>query len=300
MSVKRFEKNPILTNKDIPFPANSIFNAAPVLFRDQYLLLCRVEMPTGISAFVLARSDDGLNFKVDDNPCLTPEDHQEWYKYVAWGIEDPRITKLGEEYYIVYTGSSKYMPLVMLAKTSDFSKYEILGPITEPSNKDAALFPEKIGGFYWKVDRPTANNRHDMWISKSPDLLHWGDYKFLLAGEEGTWERNKIGSSSDPVKTKNGWLMLYHGVRGFAFSSIYKLGVILLDLEKPWIVKGKTTEPILAPAEDYERIGDVGNVIFSTGWIFHEDGRVFIYYSGADSNICLATTTVDYLLSLCK
>ena len=94
--------------------------------------------------------------------------------------------------------------------------------------------------------------------------------------------------------------MLYHGVRGFGISSIYKLGVMLMDINKPWIVKGKSKEPILAPEYDYERVGDVGNVIFSTGWICHEDGKVNIYYSGADMNICLATTTLDYLLSVCK
>ena len=299
MSVNRYENNPILIKEDVPFKVNSIFNAAPVFYDGQYLLLCRVELPTGKSVFVNARSVNGYEFRVDEKPCLTPDDHKEWYEYVAWGIEDPRITKIGEEYYIVYTGYSKYMPLVMLAKTSDFSEFEILGPITEPFNKDAAIFPEKIDGYYWKVDRPSAENRRDIWISKSPDLKHWGDFRFLIAGEEGTWEQNKIGSSSQPVRTKEGWLMLYHGVRGFGISSVYKLGVMLLDLEKPWIVKGKTSEPILAPDHDYERVGDVGNVVFSTGWIFHDDGRVFIYYSGADMNISLATTKQDYLLSLC-
>ncbi len=118
--------------------------------------------------------------------------------------------------------------------------------------------------------------------------------------EQGTWEANKIGASSNPIKTKYGWLMLYHGVRGFEISSIYKLGVVLLDLKKPWIVKGKSKEPILAPSENYERIGDVGNVVFSNGWIIEKNGDVKIYYSGADTNICLAETSIDYLLSLCS
>ena len=298
--MRRYENNPILLKEDVPFQVNSIFNAAPVYYEGQYLLLCRVEMPNGRSSFVLARSQDGRNFKVDDKLCLKPEDHGEWYDYVAWGIEDPRITEINDAYYILYTGYSRFMPVVMMAKTNDFENFELYGPLSEPANKDAALFPEKIDGYYWKVDRPSADKRRDMWISKSPDLIHWGEYRFLLEGEKGTWEHDKIGNSSPPVRTKQGWLMLYHGVRVFGVSSIYKLGVMLLDLERPWIVKGKTSNPILSPEYEYERTGDVANVIFSTGWIFRDDGQVFIYYSGADMNICLATTTVDYLLSCCK
>jgi len=115
----------------------------------------------------------------------------------------------------------------------------------------------------------------------------------------GTWERDRIGSSSNPIKTEEGWLMLYHGVRELTFSAIYKIGVVLLDLEKPWIIKGKTTEPIIVPDYNYERIGDVGNVVFANGWILEPNGEIKIYYSGADLNICLATTTIDYLLALC-
>ena len=293
MSMRRYENNPILLKEDVPFQVNSIFNAAPVYYEGQYLLLCRVEMPNGRSSFVLARSQDGRNFKVDDKLCLKPEDHGEWYDYVAWGIEDPRITEINDAYYILYTGYSRFMPVVMMAKTNDFENFELYGPLSEPANKDAALFPEKIDGYYWKVDRPSADKRRDMWISKSPDLIHWGEYRFLLEGEKGTWEHDKIGNSSPPVRTKQGWLMLYHGVRVFGVSSIYKLGVMLLDLERPWIVKGKTSNPILSPEYEYERTGDVANVIFSTGWIFRDDGQVFIYYSGADMNICLATTTVE-------
>ena len=269
MSIIRYENNPILTKENVPFPVNSIFNAAPVFYKGQYLLLCRVEMPNGQSSFVTAKSEDGQNFKVDSELCLKPEDHGEWYDYAKWGIEDPRITEINGEYYILYTGYSKYMPVVMMAKTKDFVKYEILGAVTEPSNKDAALFPEKINGYYWKVDRPSAEKRRDIWISKSPDLIHWGEYRFVMEGEKGTWEHNKIGNSSTPVRTKKGWLMLYHGVRGFGISSIYKLGVMLMDIDKPWIVKSKSQTPILAPDYEYERVGDVGNVIFSTGIVIN-------------------------------
>ncbi len=298
--IKKYKKNPIIIKDDVPFKVNSIFNPGAVKYEDKYLLLCRVEMPNGRSSFVLAESDDGYDFTVANKPCLTPEDHKDCYEYVKWGIEDPRIIPIGDKYYLTYTGYSKYEPLVILAETKNFKNFIIHGPITEPSNKDCAIFPEKIDGYYWKVDRPTAGNRNDIWISKSPDLLHWGEYKLLSEPKLGTWEHHKIGASSTPLKTKEGWLLLYHGVRIFGSSMIYKLGVMLLDTNKPWIVKGRSKEPIISPEYDYERVGDVGNVTFSNGWIVEPDGEVRIYYSGADINICVATTSISNLLSLCK
>ncbi|MDA3859790.1 MAG: glycoside hydrolase family 130 protein [Melioribacteraceae bacterium] len=300
MEIVKYTENPILTKESVPFKVNSIFNPGAVKFNNEYLLLCRVELPIGRSAFALAKSNDGLKYVVENSLCLSPEDHKEYSEYVEWGIEDPRITKIEDVYYITYTGYSRFLPLVMLAKTKDFIKFDILGPITEPSNKDAALFPEKINNLYWKVDRPSAEGLKDIWINCSPDLIHWGQYKHLLAPALGTWEANKIGGSTQPIKTDKGWLMLYHGVRGFEISSIYKIGVLLLDLEKPWIIKGKSKEPILSPDHLYERVGDVGNVVFTNGWIVEDDGKVLIYYSGADSNISVATTTIKYLLSVCQ
>ena len=300
MKISRYGKNPILTKEDVPFKVNSIFNPGAVKHNGKYLLLCRVEMPIGRSSLIIAESSDGYNFNMASKPFLTPEDHKDYYDYVKWGVEDARITKIENKYFLTYTGYSKYQPLVILTETTDFINFKIHGPISEPSNKDCAIFPEKINGYYWKVDRPTAENRRDIWISRSPDLIHWGEYKALLEPEPGSWEQDKIGGSSNPIKTKEGWLMLYHGVRSFGMGAIYKLGVCLLDLENPWIVKGKSKEPILSPDMDYERLGDVNNVIFSNGWVVEENGDVKIYYSGADMNICLAETNIEYLLSLCK
>ncbi len=297
--IVKYEGNPILTNRDVPFRVNSIFNAGAVKIGDRYLLLCRTEMPDGRSSFTLAESTDGIKFMVADKPCLTPRDHKDFFEYVEWGIEDPRIIPIDGSYYITYTGYSQYQPLVMLAETNDFKSFIVHGPISEPSNKDCSFFPEKIDGYYWKVDRPSAGNRKDIWISKSPDLIHWGSPRVLMQPLPGTWEADKIGSSSNPVRTEEGWLMLYHGVREFPASSIYKLGVVLLDLEKPWVVKGRSREPIIFPDHDYERTGDVMNVVFSNGWISEPDGKLKIYYSGADTNVSLAVTSKEYLVSLC-
>ncbi|HET55101.1 MAG TPA: glycosidase [Ignavibacteria bacterium] len=300
MKIIRYKSNPVLTKENVLFKVNSIFNPGAVKYKGKYLLVCRVEMPNGRSSFVLAESNDGYAFKVHEKPFLTPEDHKDCFDYVEWGIEDLRVTSLNGKYYLTYTGYSKYMPLVILAETTDFKEVKIHGPITEPSNKDCSLFPGKINGYYWKVDRPSAENRRDIWISRSPDLIHWGGYKVLMQPEEGSWEQDKIGASSNPIKTDKGWLMLYHGVRGFGISSLYKLGVVLLDLNEPWKVIGKSLEPILSPETEYERVGDVNNVVFSNGWIVEDDGSVKIYYSGADTNICVAETSINYLISVCR
>ncbi len=300
MVINKYQNNPILTKEHVPFKVNSIFNPGAVKFNNKYILICRIEMPNGRSSLVKAVSDDGYTFTVDVKPILTPEDHNGFYEYVEWGIEDARMTQIGDTFYLTYTGYSKYMPLVILSETKDFQTFIIHGPITEPSNKDCALFPEKIGGYYWKIDRPSAESRRDIWINKSSDLFHWGGHRILMEPIYGTWENDKIGSSSQPIRTKEGWLMLYHGVRGFGITSTYKLGVVLLDLDKPWIVKRRTQEPILIPDFDYERIGDVNNIVFSCGWIVEPNQEIKIYYSGADTNICLAETSIDYLLSVCK
>jgi predicted GH43/DUF377 family glycosyl hydrolase len=215
-------------------------------------------------------------------------------------VEDPRIVKAEDRYLITYTGYSKYLPVVMLAETVDFKNFKFLGPITEPSNKDCAIFPEKIDGYYWKMDRPSTEKDNSVWLNRSKDLLHWGGFRFLINPINGTWAADKIGGSTPPVKTDEGWLFLFHGVRGFGISNIYKIGVMLVDLEKPWIIKSYSSEPILSPDKIYERVGDVQNVVFSNGWIVEDNGDVKIYYSGADTNICLAETNIEYLLSLCR
>ncbi|MDR3609340.1 MAG: glycoside hydrolase family 130 protein [Ignavibacteriaceae bacterium] len=300
MEIEKYLHNPVLTSEDVPFRVNSIFNAGAIKYNNEYLLLCRVELPVGRSSFVIARSSDGRLFKVEGKPCLSPENHGEFNSLTEWGIEDPRIVHIDERYLITYTGYSKYLPLVMLAETHDFKQFNILGPVTEPSNKDCTIFPEKINGYYWKMDRPSVDKNNSIWLNKSNDLIHWGGFKFMIEPIQGTWASDKIGGSTPPVRTDKGWLFLFHGVRGFGVSNIYKIGVMLTDIEKPWIVKGYSREPLLAPDKLYERVGDVHNVVFTNGWIIEENGNVKIYYSGADMNICLAETSVDYLLSLCK
>lgn len=302
---RRHPGNPILTVEDWPYKANSVFNAAAAEVGGKTLLLARVEDFRGMSHLTVARSDDGIiNWKIEKTPFLKPE--PEKYPEELWGIEDPRITWLEElnKWAICYTAYSKGGPLVSLAMTSDFKSYERMGPVMTPEDKDAALFPVKFNGLWAMLHRPVPKSSilgAHIWLSFSPNLKHWGNHQEIIQAREGAWwDANKIGLCAPPMQTKEGWLILYHGVRTTASGSIYRLGLALLDLENPAKVIRRTDEWIFGPKAHYEREGDVDDVVFPCGWIKKKD-TVFIYYGAADSRICVATADfnelVDFVLS---
>jgi predicted GH43/DUF377 family glycosyl hydrolase len=296
----RHPGNPILTCDDLAYPANSVFNPAATLVDGKTVLLLRVEDRRGLSHLTVARSDDGAtDWTVDAAPTLvpSPETHPE----ELWGIEDARITFLREEgcWYIVYTAFSRGGPLVSIASTQDFRSFERLGPATPPEDKDAALLPVRVEGRWVMVHRPSptaASLGAHIWISFSPDLKHWGEHRILLRARQGAWwDANKIGLSPPPLETERGWLLMYHGVRTTASGSIYRLGLALLDLEDPSRVIRRSDEWIFTPIEDYERSGDVGDVVFPCGWTV-QDGIIHLYYGAADTSVCLATARLDEVL----
>ena len=298
---QRHPDNPILTVKDWPYKANSVFNAAAVEVKEQTLLLVRVEDFRGISHLTVAQSEDGVsNWKIDPKPTILPEpkDHPE----EIWGIEDPRITWLSDlqKWVIVYTAFSRGGPLVSLATTSDFRRFERLGPVMTPEDKDAAIFPVRFQSRWAMLHRPVVRFPSipaHIWISFSPDLKHWGDHQSLiLAREGGWWDANKIGLSTPPLETQEGWLILYHGVRSTASGVIYRLGLALLDLEDPTRVLKRSDEWVFGPKAPYEREGDVDDVVFPCGWIRKGDS-IYMYYGAADSCIALATASQDSFTS---
>ncbi len=224
-----------------------------------------------------------------------------------WGIEDARITRLEEtgEWAVAYTAYSKGGPLVSLACTDDFRTFRRLGPVMPPEDKDAALFPRRFKGRWAMIHRPTTaflQGRADMWLSFSPDLKHWGDHRSLMEARNGAWwDANKIGLGPPPMETEEGWLILYHGVRQTAAGCIYRLGLALLDLEDPARLIARSDPWVFAPVAPYERTGDVGNVVFSCGWILHEKSDLLsIYYGAADTSTCLAMASLKDFLGLLK
>ncbi|MBI3997717.1 MAG: glycoside hydrolase family 130 protein, partial [Armatimonadetes bacterium] len=292
--LRRHPANPVLTPAQFPRPVNSVFNAAATKFNGQYLLLCRVEDLTGSSSLWLARSDDGLHFTPDPEPALVPSQEEPYRTVETFSLEDPRIAKIEGAYYINYAGYSRHDNITVLARTRDFQTYERVCVMGLPENKNVALFSEKIGGRYAKLDRPMTGTslRGDIWMTFSPDLIHWGDPRPVMQARPRKWDNLKIGAGAPPIKTPAGWLEIYHGVRGTAAGTLYRLGAVLLDLNEPWRVVGRAREAIFSPAASEDFIGNVGNVVFTCGAILEADGELKVYYGAADQVMCLATAPV--------
>ena len=288
----------------MPYRANAVFNAGAVKINNEILLLMRVEDRRGISHLTVARSNDGrTSWQIDPQPTLIPEPDN--YPEEIWGIEDPRITYLEDKniWAITYTAYSQVGPLVSLATTRDFKSFKREGPIMPPEDKDAALFPMRFNNRWAIIHRPVSITEvygAHMWISFSYDLKYWGDHQVLIYAREGSWwDANKVGLSPPPLKTDNGWLILYYGVKTTVSGAIYRLGLALLDLEDPTKVKARSDEWVFGPEEPYEIFGDVNKVVFPCGWIQNKE-EIILYYGGADSCIALATANLTEIIDWLK
>lgn len=297
---RRHPHNPILTAADWPYPVHSVFNPGATLLPDgTTLLLCRVEDRRGHSHFSVARSANGRDeWRIDPQPTLLAE--PEHFPEEMWGIEDPRITYVPElnQYAIVYTAFSSSGPGVALALTQDFRRFERYGMVMPPEDKDAALFPHRIGEHWAMIHRPVGFNSANMWISYSPDLRHWGSNRIMLPARHGAWwDANKIGLSPPPIETAQGWLVIYHGVRHTAAGCLYRLGLALFDLHTPERCLKRGNEWVFGPEASYEQRGDVDNVVFPCGYTLAPDGdTLHLYYGAADTSIALATGSLRALL----
>lgn len=293
----RYPRNPIIEKKDIPLPCNTVFNAAAVKHRKEFLLLLRVEGLEGKSFFCLARSGDGYSFRVDREPVMRPAEGEPFAMYEKRGIEDPRITEIDGTYYILYTAFSSHGPRLALARTEDFESFERVALVSQPENKDGVLFPGKFNGRYARLDRPSTSYGSDIWLSFSEDLIYWGDSRSVMTARPGFWDMKKIGAGPPPIATEEGWLLIYHGVKGTSGGNIYRLGCALFDLDDPSVLKGRCEVPVLAPGEYYERVGDVMNVVFSCGAVLLENREdLIIYYGACDTSICAATAKISVLV----
>jgi predicted GH43/DUF377 family glycosyl hydrolase len=297
----RHPSNPIITADQLPYRANSVFNPGAGLVGGETLLLIRVEDLRGISHLLAARSSDGItNWRFDPAPLITPE--PDLHPEEIWGCEDPRLTWLPEldQWAIAYTAYSRRGPLVSLALSHDFTDVTKLGPVMPPEDKDAALFPRRIDGRWVMIHRPSPiGGFAHMWISYSPDLRHWGDHTLLLEARDGAWwDGGKIGLGPPPLETSDGWLVCYHGVKSTASGPIYRVGLVLLDLQDPRIVLRRTDEWVISPTAPYERSGDVNKVVFPTGWVLDPaTQQLTTYYGAGDSAIAVVTANLDEILA---
>ncbi len=236
---------------------------------------------TFASHLCLARSGSGRTIEQVETTRFLPASPLEEY-----GVEDPRVTRIGDTCQITYVGVSRHGPTTMLASTRDFRSFQRHGAIFCPDNKDVVLFPEKINGRFVALHRPSLSSaltRPEIWLASSPDLLHWGEHVHLLGGTQD-WERGRIGAGAPPVRTPSGWLALYHGNdRGHDETRVgrYSGGLLLLDLDDPTRIRGRSGA-VFVPEADFELEGFVPDVVFPTALIVQDD-LALVYYGAADT-----------------
>ncbi len=298
--IERWKDNPVLTPDDVPYPVETVHNAGAVRCGDEIVLLFRAHRRSGRSILGLARSRDGVTFTVDPEPWLVPTDDPPLAEYERFGVEDPRITPLEGAYWITYSAYSRHGVRIALARTRDFRRVERVGLVSQADMRNVALFPEKIGGRYARLDRPHSGIAPwSIWISFSPDLVHWGDSRRLIAPAPYHWDEMKVGPGAPPIRTPRGWLVIYHGVFETMDGAVYRLGAALLDPEDPTRVVGVADDWILAPEDPWEVTGYVHNVVFTCGAVTEGDDRLRLYWGGADQVICTGTARIDDLVELC-
>jgi predicted GH43/DUF377 family glycosyl hydrolase len=268
---------------------------APVdvrVMRCQQTALVRL---TFISHLRVFYSRDGRTIDARSGAWFEPDN-----EYEEYGVEDPRITLIGDTYYITYVAVSRHGVATALASTRDFKSFQRHGIIFCPENKDVLLFPQTIGGLYYALHRPngaTAFTKPEMWLATSPDLLHWGRHERLLGGGED-WDLGRIGGGAPPIKTDLGWLEMYHGnSKREAEKNVgtYSGGLLLLDLKDPRRILGRCGQ-VFVPETDFEKNGFVPNVVFPTAFIPQGD-RALVYYGAADTYLAVVEFSLPEILS---
>ena len=237
--IKRYASNPILTKDDIPYPVETVHNAGITRYDGRIIMLFRSHLRSGRSIIGIAESVDGFKFTVGQAPFMVPSTEGSFAEYEAFGVEDPRICCIDGEYLITYSAYSRHGVRIGLAKTRDFRSVQRVSLISEADMRNIVIFPERFNGRYARLDRPHSEiSPWSVWLSWSPDLIHWGDSEVLMKPVPYHWDESKIGPGATPIRTDRGWLCIYHGVFETMDGAVYRLGVALHDLVNPAKITG--------------------------------------------------------------
>jgi len=294
----RYEKNPILTPERWPCKVARVFNPGATLFQGQTLLLVRVQDRKGHSHLTVVKSKDGkTNWRISKRPSLLADSS---YGEHQRGLEDPRIVYFGDKnIYIITCVSFRTMypgnpNAISLLTTENFNTFERKAIPLLPGNKNGSLFPELIGGYYVLINRPYVDGGTCISVSFSKDLKFWGKDKPLLSPRPEYWDDYKVGLGAQPIKTRDGWLILYHASTDIASKIVYRVGLALLDLRTLEVIR-RSEEWIMAPRMDYE--GGPDGIVFPCGVIVDEQTRELrLYYGANDYYVGLATANLDEVL----
>lgn len=248
---------------------------------------------TSMSHLRIARSKNGVDFEISPIPWLKPSIEEE-----SFGIEDARITLIGNTYYINYSSISPNGVATGLVSTTDFVNITRHGIIFPPANRDVTFFSEKINGKYVCYHRPMPGmfGGYNIWTASSPDMVHWGEHRAVLTANTEGWESGRVGGGAPPLKTQYGWLSIYHAADK---NDRYCLGAYLSSFDDPAHIIGRSLDPIFTPEASYEVNGFFGNVVFTCGAILQDD-VVKMYYGAADESIGLAEAPLSVILAALK
>jgi beta-1,4-mannooligosaccharide/beta-1,4-mannosyl-N-acetylglucosamine phosphorylase len=299
----RSKDNPIIPRDLLP-NSNSIFNSAVVPYKDRFAGIFRCDDQRRYMRIHRGFSDDGKIWQIDNDPIHLKPDNQDIAELNFGFAYDPRVCWLEDRYYITWCNAYEGDPTIGLAYTHDFETFHQMENIFLPYNRNGVLFPRKINGNYMILSRPSDQGHTpfgNIYISQSPDLVHWGKHRLVMRACGPGWQSTKIGAGPVPIETSEGWLIIYHGVLTSCNGFVYSMGAALLDIDRPWRVLYRTEPYILAPRTQYECVGDVPNVVFPCAALTDaKTGRITVYYGAADTITAMAFTQLDELIDFIK
>lgn len=298
--VWRYSQNPIIPRNATP-TANSIFNSAAVPFNGEFAGVFRVDDTRRVMDLHAGFSSDGIHWEIEPEPIEWQFDDSELAEMLH--RYDPRVVWIEDRYYVTWC-NGYHGPTIGIGYTFDFKEFIFVENAYLPYNRNGVLFPRKINDKFAMLSRPSDTGHTpfgDIFYSESPDMVHWGRHRHVMAPKSWRWESTKIGAGPIPIETSEGWLMIYHGVLTSCNGYVYSMGAALLDLDEPWQVTHRAAPYLMSPQTLYECVGDVPNVVFPCAAL-HDDetGRIAIYYGAADTVTGLAFTQVDELVDFVK
>jgi beta-1,4-mannooligosaccharide/beta-1,4-mannosyl-N-acetylglucosamine phosphorylase len=299
--VWRYSRNPVIGWNPIPKAAR-IFNSAVLPHNGEFVGAFRADQKNGRATLFFGRSRDALQWEIGPDPIAWVDEagapQPTSYAY------DPRFVKIDGTYYIIWC-DDMHGASIGLGRTKDFRTFTRMPNPLMPYNRNGVLFPRKVGGKYLLLSRPSDSGHTpfgNIYISESPDLVHWGHHRFVMGnGGQGWWQGTKVGAGPIPIETREGWLLFYHGVTYTCNGFVYSFGAAILDLDDPGKVLFRTRDYLLTPEKAYETTGFVPNVAFPCAAMFDAPtGRIAIYYGAADTYTAIAFAQVDELLAHIK
>lgn len=292
---QRASSDPVISPRGDGWESAGTFNPSVVIHNGKFVMLYRAQDKQGTSRLGYAESADGIHFTRRPEPVLSPETDYE----KDGGVEDPRLVIFGNIYYLTYTGYNKKDAQLCLATSTDLIHWQRRGVMLPAYKgrwnlrwtKSGAIVPEKIGGKYWMYYLGTGTDQTDqMGLASSTDLIHWTDATDtpVLPTRPGQFDSRVAEPGPAPILTRNGILLIYNGADD---KLVYRTAIAMFDRKDPRKVLWRSPSPIFAPEKDWEKVGQVPNVIFVEGMV-HQGKRYFFYYGGADKYVGVATASL--------